>query len=175
MHYRGRWGLLTATALVLSLGALCPAGAQTTGPQDAAVRAVRSFYTFHLARNKDFTASNVRLRRRFLTTELYKLLLDELKREAERSKTNPDEAPYFEGDPLTNSQEYPDSFRVGKAEMSGDRVKVTVTMLWSARTSRGRDQRDIVVEMARSGASWLINDIIDNAGSKLQDELKRQQ
>jgi hypothetical protein len=174
MRYRVGWGLLTATAVVLSLGALFPAGAWATSPQDAAVRAVRSFYTFHLARNKDFTASNVRLRRRFLTAELYKLLLAELKREAEQSKTNPDEAPYFEGDPLTNSQEYPDSFRMGKAEMSGDRVKVTVTLLWSARTSRGRDQRDIVVEVARSGASWLINDIIDNTGSRLQDELKRE-
>src|SRR5687768_13132941 len=92
MRYRGRWGLLTATTLVLSLGALCPAGARIADPQDAAVRAVRSFYTFHLARNKDLTASNVRLRRRFLTAELYKLLLDELKREAERSKTHPDEA-----------------------------------------------------------------------------------
>ena len=174
MRYRGRWGLLTATAVVLSLGALCPAGPTAASPRDAAVRAVRSFYTFHLARNKDFTTSNMRLRRRFLTAELYKLLLDELKREAEQSKAHPDEAPYFEGDPLTDSQEYPDSFRVGKAEMSGDRVKVTVTLLWSARTSRGRDQRDIVVEVTRSGASWLINDIINNTGSRLQDELKRE-
>jgi hypothetical protein len=174
MRYRGRWRLLTATAVVLSFGALGPAGARAASRQDAAVRAVRSFYTFHLARNKDFTASNLRLRRRFLSSELYKLLLDELKRQAEQRKTHPDEAPYFEGDPLTDSQEYPDSFRTGKAEMSGDRVRVTVTLLWSARTSRGRDQRDIVVEMARSGAGWLINDIIDNSGSRLQDELKRE-
>ena len=173
MRYPGG-RLLPAAAVILTIGSLWPIGARPANPQDAAVRAVRSFYTFHLARNKDFKASNVRLRRRFLTADLYKLLLDELKREAARSKAQPDEAPYFEGDPLTDSQEYPDSFRVGKAEMSGDRVKVTVTMLWSDKTSRGRDQRDIVVEVAKTGASWLINDIISSQGSSLQAELKRE-
>ena len=81
--------------------------------------AVRAFYTFHLAHNKDLTVRNVRLRKRWLTPDLYKLLLDEL-REAEARKTHPDEAPYFEGDPLTDSQEYPDSFRVGNAEVNGN-------------------------------------------------------
>jgi uncharacterized protein DUF3828 len=174
MRYRAGWDLLSGVAIILTIGALWPAGAQAAGPQDAAVRAVRSFYTFHLARNKDFKPANVRLRRRFLTPELYQLLLDELKREEARSKTQPDEAPYFEGDPLTDSQEYPDSFRMGKADMSGDRAKVTVTMVWSAKTSRGRDQRDIVVEVAKSGAAWLIDDIISSDGSRLQDQLKRE-
>jgi hypothetical protein len=171
MAYRTRRNLLTGFAMILWFGA--PAGTLGAGPGEEALKAVRSFYTYHLARNKDFTVRNVRLRRRYLTPELYNLLLVELKSEAERSKAHPDEAPYFEGDPLTNSQEYPDSFRMGKAEVSGDRAKVTVTLLWSERTSRGRDQRDIVVEVSKRGAGWLINDIIDNQGSKLQDELRR--
>lgn len=170
MDNRARRNLLAGVAVILLLGTQWPVAA---GPQEAASRAVRSFYTYHLARNKDFTVRNVRLRRRWLTPELYNLLLGELKREADRSKANPDEAPYFEGDPLTDSQEYPDSFRVGKAEVSGDSAKVTVTLLWSERTSRGRDKRDIVVVVSKRGASWLINDIIDNQGSKLQDQLRR--
>ena len=173
MACRARRSLLTGIAVIFSCVAQWPVGALAAGPQEAALRSVRSFYTYHLARNKDFTVRNVRLRRRWLTPELYNLLLGELKREAERSKTHPDEAPYFEGDPLTNSQEYPDSFRMGKTEVSGDRGMVTVTLLWSARTSRGRDQRDIVVEVSKRGGGWLINDIIDNQGSKLQDELRR--
>jgi hypothetical protein len=160
--------------MILSLGVQSVAGARVASPQDTASRAVRSFYTFHLARNKDFTVANVRLRRRRLTPVLYKLLLAELKREAEQRKAHPDEAPYFEGDPLTDSQEYPDSFRMGKTEVSGNSAKVTVTLMWSARTSRGRDQRDIVVEVTKRGSGWLINDIIDNQGSRLQDELKRE-
>lgn len=174
MAYRACFMSLIFLALILSLGAPGPARAQTAGQQDAATKAVRSFYTFHIARNKDFTVRNVQLRKRFLTAELYGLLLKELKRQAADSKAHPDEAPYFEGDPLTDSQEYPDSFRVGKAEVSGELVKVTVTLLWSARTSRGRDQRDIVVEVAKTGAAWLINDIINNQGSRLRDELRRE-
>ena len=163
--------LALAIAAVLLLG--LQVVAQTSSANNAASRAVHSFYTFHLARNKDFTVRNISLRKRWLTPELYKLLLDELRDEAIRSKKNPDEAPYFEGDPLTNSQEYPDSFRVGDSEVSGKVARVTVTLHWSEKTSRGRDQRDIVVELAKSGAAWLINDIVDNQGSRLRDELKR--
>ena len=117
----------------------------TSRPQAPAVKAVRAFYAFHLARNKNFTLRNVQQRKRFLTPELYGLLVLEIKRQSAYSASHPDEAPYFEGDPLTDSQEYPDSFSVGKADESGNVVRVTVTLLWSARTSRGRDKRDIVL------------------------------
>lgn len=159
--------------LVLSLAV----GSFTVGygssPRDAALSTARSFYRYHLARNKDFTARNVEHRKRWLTPELYRLLLEELKREAEESKANPDEAPYFEGDPFTGSQEYPDSFRVGNADLEGGLAKVTVTLLWSARTSRGIDKRDIVLEMKRAGGGWLICDIVSNDGTRLLDDLKR--
>ncbi len=174
MAYRASLIKLISIAVILSLGAQAPAKAQTATRQDPATKAVRSFYTFHLAHNKDFTVRNVQLRKRFLTAEFYGLLLKELKRQAADSKAHPDEAPYFEGDPLTDSQEYPDSFRAGQSEVNGDLAKVTVTLLWSARTSRGRDKRDIVVEVAKTGAAWLINDIVNNQGSRLRDELKRE-
>ena len=174
MAYPARLISVIGIAMILSLGMQTTAKAQTGGPQDAALRAVRSFYTFHLAHNKGFTVRNVQLRKRFLTAEFYGLLLKELKRQAAESKAHPDEAPDFEGDPLTDSQEYPDSYRVGKAEVTGDLAKVTVTLVWSARTSRGRDKRDIVVEVTSSPGGWLINDIINNEGSRLRDELKRE-
>jgi hypothetical protein len=147
--------------------------AQTPKPEDAALRSVRAFYTYHLAHNKDFTVRNIQLRKRFLTPELYGLLIKELKRQAAESKAHPDEAPDYEGDPLTDSQEYPDSFRVGKAEMAGDVAKVIVTLQWSARTSRGVDKRDITVEATKGATGWLINDIVNNQGSRVQDDLKK--
>jgi hypothetical protein len=174
MSYRVRRAWLFGIVMIVLLGGQTPAASQRANPQDGAVRAVRSFYAFHIARNKDFNTRNIRLRKRWLTPELYNALLAELKREAQESKAHPDEAPYFEGDPLTDSQEYPDSFRVGKAEVDGDLAKVTVTMLWSARTSRGRDKRDIVVEVAKSATGWLINDIISSDGSRLSAQLKRE-
>ena len=176
MPYRtfiGRTLLIVGTAIG-SLWIQAFATVQTDPGQAAAVRAVRSFYTFHLARNKDFTVRNIQLRRRFLSPELYDLLLKELKRQAAARKAHPDEAPYFEGDPLTDSQEYPDSFRIGTAEVTGEAAKVTVTLQWSARTSRGRDKRDIVVELTKGGSGWLINDVVNNQGIKLRDELKRE-
>jgi hypothetical protein len=147
--------------------------AQGPNAQDAALKSVRAFYTYHLAHNKDFTVRNIQLRKRWLTPELYNLLLKELKRQAAESKAHPDEAPDYEGDPLTDSQEYPDSFRVVKAETAGEVAKVTVTLQWSAKTSRGIDKRDITVEATRSATGWLINDIINNQGSSLKDDLKK--
>jgi len=162
-------GLLSVVLLVLG----SPALAQTTKPEDAASRSVRSFYTYHLAHNKDFTVRNIQLRKRFLTPELYNLLLKELKRQAAASKAHPDEAPDYEGDPLTDSQEYPDSFRVAKAEMAGDVAKVTLNLQWSARTSRGVDKRDITVEATKGATGWLVNDIVNNDGTRLQEDLKK--
>jgi hypothetical protein len=174
MVNRVRLVSLIGIAASLSLGSVTPASAQTANSQAAPTRAARAFYSFHLAHNKDFTTRNLQLRKRFLTAELYGLLLKELKRQAAASKAHPDEAPYFEGDPLTDSQEYPDSFRVTKAEVNGDTAQVTVSLMWSARTSRGRDKRDIVVEMTKSGSGWLIDDIVSSQGSKLTDELKKE-
>lgn len=174
MAYRARLICLIGIMMILSTSVHSFSTAQTAGFQDQALSTVRSFYTFHLAHNKNFTVRNVQQRKRWLTPELYGLLLKELKQQAAESKAHPDEAPYFEGDPFTDSQEYPDSYRVGKADLSGDVAKVTVTLLWSARTSRGRDKRDIVVELTRSTGTWVINDIINNQGSRLSDELKRE-
>jgi len=140
---------------------------------DPATRAVRAFYTYHLAHNKNFNVRNIQLRKRFLTAELYDLLMKQLKKQAAEAKAHPDDAPDYEGDPLTDSQEYPNSFRVGKSEGGGDTSKVSVTLLWSARTSRGKDKRDIVVEVKKVGTGWLINDIIDHEGKSLAAELKK--
>jgi hypothetical protein len=164
-----RYWVAFTIAIVLGSAVL----AQTANSQDAASKSVRAFYTYHLAHNKDFTVRNIQLRKRFLTPELYNLLLKELKRQAAASKAHPDEAPDYEGDPLTDSQEYPDSFRVSKAEMAGDVAKVTVTLQWSARTSRGVDKRDITVEATKGATGWLINDIINSDGSRLQQDLKK--
>ena len=159
-------------ALILFLSAYTLIPAQTPDRSSAA-SAVRSFYTFHLAHKKDFTAANVRLRRQWLTPEFYGLFLGELKRQAEYSKAHPDEAPEFEGDPFTDSQEYPDSFRVGTVITNGNRAKATITFDWSAKTSRGADSRNLTVEMIKAGAVWLINDILASDGSSLREQFQK--
>ena len=173
MNHRARIILLIGIALILSLGAQDSAAAQKTNPRDPALSLVRSFYQFHVAHNKDFTTRNVQQRKRWLTPELYKLLLDKLERQAQQSKAHPDEAPDFDGDPFTDSQQYPDSFRVGESHVNGDLAKLTVALFWSAKSSRGREKRDIVVELTKSIGGWLINDVINNEGSTLREELKK--
>lgn len=157
---------------LMTVGISASAGGQAP-TSDPATRAVRAFYTYHLAHNKDFNVRNLQLRKRFLTAELYDLLMKQLKKQAAEAKAHPDEAPDYEGDPLTDSQEYPDSFRVGKSESSEDTAKVSVTLLWSARTSRGKDKRDIAVEVTKVGSGWLIKDIINSEGKRLTDDLKK--
>jgi Protein of unknown function (DUF3828) len=168
---KSRRRTILIAALFLSLQSL--AGAGVRGQQPSAASAVNSFYRFHLSHNMDFRARNIQLRRRWLTPEFYQLLLNEIKRQALYSKAHPDEIPDYDGDPFTDSQEFPDSFRVGKQVMDGERAKVTVTLLWSTRTSRGRDKRDIVVEAMQGPSGWLINDIINSEGSTLRDEFKK--
>jgi hypothetical protein len=162
----------SACALILLLGVHISVPAQSPDRASAA-SAIRSFYAFHLAHNKDFTAANVRRRRPWLTPEFYGLFLKELKRQAEYSKTHPDEAPDFEGDPFTDSQEYPDSFRVGTVVTNGNRAKATLALNWSAKTSRGVDSRSLTVEMIKAGAGWLINDIVSSDGASLRNDLKK--
>ena len=169
MNSRRRTVLIAA--LVLLLPPLANAG--VGGQRPSAASAVNSFYRFHLTHNMDFRARNIQLRRRWLTPGFYQLLLNKIKRQAEYGKAHPDEVPEYDGDPLTDSQEYPDSFRVGKQVMDGERAKVTVTLFWSARTSRGRDKRDIVVEAVQAPTGWLIDDIMNSEGSSLRDEFKK--
>jgi Protein of unknown function (DUF3828) len=158
-------------ALFLSLQSL--AGAGVRGQQPSAPSAVNSFYRFHLSHNMDFNARNIQLRRRWLTPEFYQLLLNKIKRQAAYSKAHPDEIPDYDGDPFTDSQEYPDSFQVGLPMASGAVEMIGVTLFWSARTSRGRDKRNITVELTQSSGRWLINDIINSEGSSLRDEFKK--
>jgi hypothetical protein len=157
--------------LVLSFSTVLPQGAKSSAPSQA----VNSFYRFHLSHNMDFTKRNVIQRRGWLTPELYGLLLNEFKREDEYSKTHLDEMSYMQGDPFTDSEEYPTSFRVGKSTLSGEKAQVEVTFLWGAKSSRGKDSRDSVVELAKDQGKWLVSNIIVKKESyDLRAELRRE-
>jgi hypothetical protein len=134
---------------------ILPASARTVskgGKTGGASAAVRTFYRYHFAHDKAFSKPNVERRRRWLAPELYRLLLNEFARYETHRKTNPDDAPYMEGDPFTDTQEYPDSYRVGASVAgSDDSASVPVTFL-----SHGRESGKIEVEVMRRGGAWLI-------------------
>lgn len=161
MIFSARFFSSIAIVWTLLLGAQASAQTQTAArSQTPAIVAVRSFYTFHLAHNKDFTLRNIQQqRKRFLTPELYGLLVNEIKRQAVYSKAHPDEAPDYEGDPLTDSQEYPDSFRVGKADVTVDRLKALVGELEST-SSEGQSR--ITFALISNGTALMETMVNEN-------------
>ena len=128
---------------------------------------VRAFYRFHLSHDTAFAERNVRLRRHWLEPRLYRLLLFELHR-----PTPPDEPPYMEGDPFTNSQETPQTFRTGVTTIDDDGAQVETFFLWTER-SRVLSQRRYLVHLRRSRGRWLISNITDEGGEDLLKELQR--
>lgn len=165
-------------AILIFLLAWCfapPARAQSPrrAPAVSPRQTAQSFYRFHLAHGMDFNERNLRQRRRWLTAELYDLLRDEFRKEAERAKTHPDEAPFIEGDPFTDSQEYPKSFRVGNAISSGGSSVVKVVFIGEGRTPRDREERTVSVTMRRVGARWLIGNIKSAGGEDLLTLLRK--
>jgi hypothetical protein len=169
---------LHKSVIFIVLSACClatPARAQNTRRASATSprQAAQSFFRFHFAHGMDFTESNLRRRRRWLTAELYDLLRDEFRKEAERAKTHPDEAPFIEGDPFTDSQEYPKSFRVGDFISSGGSSVVHVVFVWPGRAPRESEERAVTVTMRRSGARWLVSNIKSAGGEDLLTLLRK--
>lgn len=115
-----------------------------------------------------FTRENVARRRRWLTPELYRLLLDEYHREELESAKHPDEAVYMEGDPFTDTQEHPNTFRVGQPTIRGSQAMIPVVFFLN-----GHVLRKARIEVSRRGRVWLIHNIMTDDEEDLQKLLRR--
>ena len=147
---------------------------QTSATPEAVVQ---SFYRFHFSHNMDFSRQNVQRRRQWLSPQLLGLLINEFHREDEYARAHPKESfvPYMEGDPFTNSQEYPSSFRVGKTVVSDEKANVSVLLLWKGRGKEGGDKRNLDIQLVREGGKWVINNILNkDNGDDLVANLKRE-
>ena len=160
-------------ALVLSMIVLFAAGLspvalsrQRASSARGASEAARAFYRYHFSHDKCYDAACLKLRRRWLTAELYELLRYEGRRELP-----PDTVPYLEGDPFTVSQETPHSFRIGKARGEGRGARVEVYVYWLAQR-RVSEQRKYSFVMVRESGRWRIADIVDHEGRSLRDGLR---
>jgi hypothetical protein len=134
-------------------------------PKDAP-GTVKAFYTYHFAHDMGLTEKSLLERRRWLSPELHGLLLYERRR-----KTPQDEAPYLNGDPFTDSQEYPAAFRVGAASVRKTRASVEVHFTWKEK-GRFQGARTSIVRLARQGNEWRINDFISEEGRSLLRQLQ---
>ena len=115
----------------------------------AAAEQVQAFYRFHFEHDMGFSPEGVRARSAWLSSQLRKACLSYFAK-----PTSPDEVPDIDGDPFTNSQEYPKSFEVGTPKVTKATALVPVTFRWADGHSRS-----VSVALALQGGTWLIDDI----------------
>jgi len=162
--------------LLLGLGLVsCNIPQIEDGKCTASRETVRSFFTQHFQSDAEtgFTRESVAKKEKFLTPELYKLLQHEFDREDEFVKAHPDEVPYMNGDPFTDSQEYPTGFKVGKCNVSGEsRVTHNVLLFW--KTDDKPVQEGTKVQVEKRGDKWLIGDFTSDKSGSLVKTLSRE-
>ena len=123
----------TMAALCLMLVAAFTISAQqrSSGPKAA----VAAFYRYDSAHSQNFSRANIISRKRWLSAELYKLLINELAREKEYLKANPTDKPHY-GDGLPfrpldetcelNGKSYRRTLSYGQVTVKGDLGNVDV-------------------------------------------------
>lgn len=144
-----RGTLALAAALLAATAPSAPVAAQSARPDSGPAAVVREFYAFHFAHDMAFTRAAVRARSRWLAPDLLAHIGAYFAR-----PSDPNEVPDIDGDPFTDSQEYPRSFQVGVARIVGDTARVPVAMLWPE-----GDRRMVRVLLVRVGGAWRITDL----------------
>lgn len=155
-------------------------GSSVFAQKQNAVETVESFYKFHNSRSGLFSLHEVRLLKKWLTAELYNLFLNEIKREDEFVRKNPNDKPHFgDGFPFQPFSECVDGETVivnkfEAEEISSDALKATVEVKFSAPEKCGGALIDkYKVELVKTRNAWLINDWIFSDKTRLTDDLKR--
>ena len=75
---------------------------------------------------------------------------------------SPDEAPEINGDPFTDSQEYPDRFRLGPVRTEMERTIVPVNF------ADAQLNRRVDYVLVSEGNRWVVDDLIDERGLSLR-------
>ncbi len=149
------WGAAAALVLV----AAPPATAQGARTPEAVVRA---FYTYHFAHDMAFTPAAIRRRSRWLAPDLLEQI-----RVYFATPGPADQPSTIDGDPFTDSQEYPRTFRVGTATARGDSAFVPVTVAWPE-----GDRRVVTNVLVMSRGAWKIADLRFADGGTLRKLLR---
>ncbi len=131
-------------------------------PEKSPERLVQSLFSNHFKHGMGFTKASVSRKAKWLSEDFLKQLRQELNHPA-----SPDEVPNIDGDPFTDSQEYPTRFKVGKAEIKGDSARVPVVL-----SGNGR-KRTVVAILNQTTEGWRVDDLAYEEGKTLRAELGR--
>lgn len=105
--------------------------------------AIREFYSVHFGNDMQPSEEYLKLREKFLTTDLRNLI----------AQNASDKRDYF-----TKTDDYPKAFRVGECEVAApDKTIFGVLIFW--KTDARTEQRTIKVETVKENDRWLINKI----------------
>lgn len=133
---------------------------------EAARKLVQTFYAAHLKGEMGFTEASLKAKSKYLAPELLKA---GLLKQAEDAAKGPDIVPDIDGDPFTDSQEYPDGFKVGKVHAAEGGARIPVTLTWRT----GNPPRTLTVILKNLTVGWRIDDIRYPDGRTLRTLLKR--
>jgi hypothetical protein len=150
--------------------------AQTNTP----AAAVTSFYKFDRSHSQIFNRRAIDARKKWFSDSLYKLFLNELKREKEYLKQNPTDKPHF-GDGLpfqpldetceANGKTYRYSYKIVPGIVN--KRSATVSVRFSYPKQCSIDPMTYKFKLIKSGSAWLINDVEYPDDATLIEDLKR--
>jgi hypothetical protein len=147
--------------LALAMTALCLAAQDPS--LDSARKLVQAFYADHLKGDMGFTKASVKAKSRYLAPDLLKACLVK-----QAENPGPDTVPDVDGDPFTDSQEYPTGFKLGKARSAAGGARIPVTFSWR----EGTPPRTLTVILKNLQAGWRIDDIRYPEGGTLRQLVK---
>ena len=122
---------------------------------------VQQLFADHFKNDMGFTRDTVARKRNWLTPGLNQEIDTYF-----RQPFPADEPPPINGDPFTNTQEYPSAFQVGEAVMDAGKANVPVVM------TIGPQRRTVRAQVVRQGTGWLVDDLIYEDGSTFRALLK---
>lgn len=106
---------------------------------------VRQFYSFHFGNDMKPSAENLKLREKFLTSELINTL----------SASGETSVDYF-----TATADYPKTFRIGECKaISPAETEFQVVLLW--RDDKRSEQKEVRVDAVKKDDKWLINKVLN--------------
>jgi hypothetical protein len=123
---------------------------------------VQEFLIEHMTHDMVFTAATLRPKQRFFSQDLTARIAAYFARPLPT-----DEPPPINGDPFTNTQEYPDRFTIGGSETADDTARVRVLFRIGPRN------RPVDMLLRRVANQWRIDDLRYEDGATFRALLER--
>jgi hypothetical protein len=142
--------------------------------------AVEAFYRYDRSHSQTFDRANIDARRRWFSPELYRLFLNELKRQAAFLKKNPTDKPYFgDGLPFQPWDEVCDGDKgirrtvmVRQEFRRATRAAATATFAYP-KPCANSDPVVYTIGLVRVKDGWVIDDINYGEDTTLKQRLRR--